>query len=170
MLSKLKNKYLAEFVYGSIDGVVTTFAIMAGAWGASLSPVVVLILGFANLFADGFSMASGNYLSTKSDCAMGNCNVDKKPVFTAWATFISFVAIGIIPLIPFVLAIWSNFISEYQFVISVIFTIFAFVLVGYMRSRVEKGRPFMSILETLSIGLVAAIIAFGIGYFLQKIV
>ncbi len=60
------SKYLPDFVYGGIDGSVTTFAIVAGVTGASLSPSIVLILGFANLFADGFSMAVGNYLSTKS--------------------------------------------------------------------------------------------------------
>lgn len=58
--------YLPDFVYGGIDGSVTTFAVVAGVTGASLSPAIVLILGFANLFADGFSMAVGNYLSTKS--------------------------------------------------------------------------------------------------------
>jgi len=60
------SKYLPDFVYGGIDGSVTTFAVVAGVTGASLSPTIVLILGFANLFADGFSMAVGNYLSTKS--------------------------------------------------------------------------------------------------------
>lgn len=60
------SKYLPDFVYGGIDGSVTTFAIVAGVTGASLSPSIVLILGFANLFADGFSMAISNYLSTKS--------------------------------------------------------------------------------------------------------
>jgi VIT1/CCC1 family predicted Fe2+/Mn2+ transporter len=60
------SSYLSDFVYGGIDGSITTFAIVAGVTGASLSPTIVLILGFANLFADGFSMAVGNYLSTKS--------------------------------------------------------------------------------------------------------
>lgn len=60
------STYLPDFIYGGIDGSVTTFAIVAGVTGASLSPTIVLILGFANLFADGFSMAVGNYLSTKS--------------------------------------------------------------------------------------------------------
>lgn len=58
--------YLSDFVYGGIDGAVTTFAVVAGVTGAALSPTIVLILGFANLLADGFSMAVGNYLSTKS--------------------------------------------------------------------------------------------------------
>jgi vacuolar iron transporter family protein len=57
---------LEDFVYGATDGAVTTFAVVAGVVGASLSPSIVLILGFANLLADGFSMAIGNYLATKA--------------------------------------------------------------------------------------------------------
>ncbi|EGP94618.1 VIT1/CCC1 transporter family protein [Nitrosarchaeum koreense] len=55
-----------DFIYGSIDGAVTTFAIIAGVVGASLSPGIILILGFANLFADGFSMAAANYQAAKA--------------------------------------------------------------------------------------------------------
>ncbi|BDQ29947.1 MAG: VIT1/CCC1 transporter family protein [Nitrosopumilus sp.] len=55
-----------DFIYGSIDGAVTTFAIVAGVVGASLSPGVIIILGFANLFADGFSMATSNYQASKA--------------------------------------------------------------------------------------------------------
>src|SRR3989338_8992798 len=63
------GQYLGEFVYGAVDGTVTTFAVVAGAAGGSLSPGIVLILGFANLIADGFSMAAGNFMSerTQSD-------------------------------------------------------------------------------------------------------
>lgn len=59
--------YLGEFVYGGIDGSVTTFAVVAGAAGATLDSPVVIILGFANLIADGFAMSVGAYLSTKSE-------------------------------------------------------------------------------------------------------
>lgn len=59
--------YLGEFVYGGIDGIVTTFAVVAGSAGAGLDASVVIILGFANLFADGFSMGVASYLSTKSE-------------------------------------------------------------------------------------------------------
>lgn len=55
-----------NFVYGAIDGAVTTFAIVTGVVGASLSPSIIIILGFANLLADGFSMAIGNYLAVKT--------------------------------------------------------------------------------------------------------
>jgi vacuolar iron transporter family protein len=57
---------IQDFVYGATDGAVTTFAVVAGVVGASLSPSIILILGFANLLADGVSMAIGNYLGSKS--------------------------------------------------------------------------------------------------------
>ncbi len=60
--------YLRDFVYGANDGIITTFAVVAGVAGADLSARIVLILGFANLLADGFSMAMSNYLSEKSNC------------------------------------------------------------------------------------------------------
>jgi VIT1/CCC1 family predicted Fe2+/Mn2+ transporter len=62
-----KHSYLGDFVYGAIDGTVTTFAVVAGVAGARLDPTIALVLGLANLLADGFSMAVGNYLSTKSE-------------------------------------------------------------------------------------------------------
>ncbi len=62
-----KHNYLRDFVYGGIDGAVTTFAVVAGTMGASLSARVVLILGAANLIADGFSMAASNFLGTRAE-------------------------------------------------------------------------------------------------------
>ena len=59
--------YISEFVYGGIDGAITTFAVVAGAEGASLGISVVIILGLANLIADGFSMSVGNFFSTKAE-------------------------------------------------------------------------------------------------------
>lgn len=61
------GQYLKSAVYGGLDGIVTTFAVVAGVAGAELNAGIVLILGFANLIADGLSMAVGDYLSTKSE-------------------------------------------------------------------------------------------------------
>lgn len=66
-LYKKIEEFLKDAVYAANDGVITTFAVVAGVVGASLDPLVILVLGFANLFADGISMASGNYLGTKSE-------------------------------------------------------------------------------------------------------
>ena len=62
-----EHDYLADGVLGAIDGCVTTFAVVAGATGGALSPLVIIILGFANLIADGFSMAVSNYHGTRSE-------------------------------------------------------------------------------------------------------
>ena len=62
-----EGKYLKSIVYGGLDGIITTFAVVAGVAGASLQPGVVLILGFANLIADGLAMAFGEFLSGKAE-------------------------------------------------------------------------------------------------------
>jgi len=68
------RRVLEDFVYGATDGAVTTFAVMAGLVAASLSPSTVLILGFSNLLADGFSMAVGNSWQPRS-----SANTSKGP-------------------------------------------------------------------------------------------
>jgi VIT1/CCC1 family predicted Fe2+/Mn2+ transporter len=61
------HNYLRDWIYGGIDGAVTTFAVVSGVAGAQLAPWIILALGFANLFADGFSMAASNFLGTKAE-------------------------------------------------------------------------------------------------------
>lgn len=63
----LRQSHLRDAVYGGIDGAVTTFAIVAGVVGADLSTRVIIALGIANVLADGFSMAAGNYSGTKAE-------------------------------------------------------------------------------------------------------
>lgn len=61
------HSYLRDFIYGAVDGAVTTFAVVAGVAGASLAGGIVIILGVANLLADGFSMAVSNFLGTRAE-------------------------------------------------------------------------------------------------------
>ncbi|MDA8015801.1 MAG: VIT1/CCC1 transporter family protein, partial [Thermoanaerobaculia bacterium] len=61
------GSYLGDFIYGAIDGTVTTFAVVAGVAGAKLSAGIILVLGLANLLADGFSMAVSNFLGTRAE-------------------------------------------------------------------------------------------------------
>lgn len=62
-----RHNYLRDWIYGGIDGSVTTFAVVSGVAGAQLSPLIILIMGFANLLADGFSMAASNFLGTRAE-------------------------------------------------------------------------------------------------------
>src|SRR4026207_2394166 len=80
------HNYLRDWIYGGIDGSVTTFAVVSGVAGARLSPWIILVMGFANLFADGFSMAASNYLGVKAEHedlqrleAVENRHIDLEP-------------------------------------------------------------------------------------------
>lgn len=160
------KKYLPEFVYGATDGTITTFAIISAVSGASLSTAVVLILGFSNVLADGFSMASSNYLSQQS--ASETQRVGKAPTKTAVATFVSFVFIGSIPLLPF--ALFYNTPSVNAFVISIVATLLTFLVIGYARGHVLGDHPVRTSLKTLLIGGVASAIAYTAGGLLETLI
>ena len=162
------KKYLPEFVYGATDGTVTTFAIISGAVGASLGLGVIIILGFANLFADGISMAISNYLSTKSSNSVTSLS-KKNPIKTAFATFVSFVVVGFIPLIAFVIAPLHLWLQSNQFIISIVCTAIAFLAIGWIKSGITSKSRFMSMAETLIMGAIASGIAYGVGYLLRNI-
>jgi VIT1/CCC1 family predicted Fe2+/Mn2+ transporter len=174
---RVERKYLPEFVYGATDGTVTTFAVVAGVMGASLSSAVVLILGFANLFADGFSMAISNYLSLKSRNEMSSMHMRryhreylKNPKKTALATFAAFLLIGFIPLLPFVVGIFYPRVETYQFNLSICLTAIAFLIVGAVKGNVIGKAKIKSALETLVVGGIAAALAYGVGYLLSGFV
>src|SRR3989338_1423249 len=221
------GSYIGDFVYGAIDGSVTTFAVVSGVAVAALSSNVVIIMGLANLFADGFSMAIGNYLSSKSDIEFiqrerkrEEWEIEHYPkgeieeirqiyrekgfrgkdleravkIITSnkdvWAdtmmkselrliedqvsqvkkgavTFISFLLIGSIPLMPYFLSFSSEAIKSIVYPLSFIMTFIAFFFIGSAKVYVTKKNWLISGLETLLIGGAAAIIAYAVGYFLR---
>lgn len=164
-------KYLPEFVYGGIDGSITTFAVVAGAVGATFSSTILLILGFANLFADGFSMAVSNYLSNQSDRELyTKKKFAKKSINSAFATFVSFILIGFIPLLFFILALFYPSLIKNAFLFSSILTGFSFLFVGGVKGIVTGKRKIYSAIETLVIGALASLIAFSTGYLLKTLI
>lgn len=173
-MQPFNESYLGEFVYGAIDGSITTFAVVAGAAGANLPPSVVLILGFANLFADGFSMATSNFLSTKAKMQVqekrGHYHHEVEPMKTAMVTFISFLAVGFVPLFSYVAGLFFQSVRENQFLIAAILTGVAFFTVGAIKAKVVKKSWIASSSETLLLGGIAAVIAYVVGAFLRGIV
>jgi vacuolar iron transporter family protein len=59
--------YIRDIVYGANDGLITTFAVVGGVAGGALSSIAVIVIGAANLAADGVSMGVGNLLSIRAD-------------------------------------------------------------------------------------------------------
>lgn len=171
MNDSFQKQYLPEFIYGGVDGVVTTFAIIAGVVGAQLSTEVVLILGSANLLADGFSMAVSNYLSAKSEHDLDAQTVQgvfHKAAFADGAvTFFAFVCVGFLPLIPFVGATMLALSRTETVVLSAVGALLAFGFIGFGKAYVMKKSTVWSIVETVAIGGAAAVIAFTVGYLLR---
>lgn len=178
MRAKLKQHiedYLGEFVYGGIDGAVTTFAVVAGATGARFDLKIILVLGFANLIADGFSMGVGSYLSKKSELELmqkrGESTKDEpSPIINGLMTYLSFILIGLVPLLAYLVDFLFGWGSENVFLISIISTAVAFWGIGLLKSRVAKTPVVRAVLETVSLGLIAAILAFVLGDVLERII
>ncbi|QTN37699.1 VIT1/CCC1 transporter family protein [Cryomorphaceae bacterium] len=221
--------YLGEFVYGGIDGSVTTFAVVAGSVGAGLDTAVIIILGFANLIADGFAMSVGAFLSTKSEiqnyekhkkieywevdnlpekeraeireiyeakgfegelleqvvdviCADRDRWVDvmmkeelemqeetKSPFAMGAVTFVSFILVGLIPLLVYVYDYAADGLELDLFAWSCVMTGGAFVLIGYLKARVTENDILRSIAETLFLGAAAAILSYVVGNYLERL-
>lgn len=218
------QSYLGDAVLGGIDGCVTTFAVVAGAVGGGFSGLVVIVLGFANLLADGFSMAVSNYQGTKSqrervdqarlteerhieevpggereeirqifankgfsgetlEKVVEVITDDRRlwvdtmlteelgldidgpdPLRAAAATFAAFIAVGLVPLVPFLLPDLS---LDTRFLASAVATGVAFFGVGTAKGLVLGRSALRSGLETLLTGGGAALLAYAVGSWLR---
>lgn len=155
----LVRAYLPEIVYGASDGIVTTFAIVAGVVGAELSTQTVLVLGFASLFADGFSMAVSNVLSERSKIESAPSLRDASR--NGLATFSGFILAGLLPLLAYVLP--SLGISA--FALSALLSAFTLFAVGASRAFFTRRSALLSGLEMFLLGATAGAIAYGAGAF-----
>ncbi len=149
--------YLPQMVYGAVDGTVTTFAVVAGATGGNLTSATIIILWLANLFADGASMSISAFLAAKSE-KLGK----KTPLSIALWTLIAFIIVGFIPLIPYVFDVGS-------FQLSCLMTGIAFVTIGLLKGYLSRASMIASGLQTLALGTIAALIAYGVGAWLAGI-
>lgn len=154
----LFRHYIGDVVYGANDGLITTFTIVSGVAGAGLSTTILLILGVVNLVADGFSMGASNYLSIRS--RPGSEGIDRgrmEPFLHALATLLSFVIVGAVPLVSFLLP------GGRPFLMSCVLTGVVLFAVGSSRTLVLDQRWIRCGLEMLAIGAVAAGVAYGVG-------
>jgi len=166
--------YVRDLVYGANDGIITTFAVVAGVAGASLPASVVLILGVANLVADGISMGASNYLGILSEehadhAAAGAA--DEVPsragaLRHGLATFVAFALAGAIPLVAYVAPVPL----ASRFTAATVLTLGALFGVGAARTFATRKPWWTSGLEMLVVGAGAAAVAYWIGDLVSKAV
>lgn len=160
---------LAQFVYGAMDGTVTTFAVVAGAQGGGLGPQAAIILGFANLFADGLSMGVSAFLGSETEDQISGKRKSRK--FTnALVTFGSFIAVGSIPLLSYIIYFIFGIGEDNLFAISILLSLICFASIGAVRARITGTSIIRGAIETLTLGSVAALVAYYVGSFIERMV
>jgi len=161
-----KASLLRDAVFAADDGIITTFAVVAGSTGAALHPSIAVILGFANLFADGFSMATGIYMGVKSEQEYEKAAGSRhwrydSPFKNAIVTYFSFVIAGLFPVLPYLFKLESAFVVS-CFVVGI--SLFA---VGVLKGIYTKKHWLRSGLGMLFIGGISAVLAYAVGYLLD---
>lgn len=155
--------YVRDVVYGANDGVITTFAVVAGVTGGTLAPVTVLVLGVANLLADGLSMGVGNYLGIRSDERVREAQQlpeqEAFPIRHGLATFVAFAAAGAVPLLPYVF----SGVATNLFAMSTGLSLAVLFVVGAARARVGTGSWWANGLEMLVLGVIVGGVAYYAG-------
>jgi VIT1/CCC1 family predicted Fe2+/Mn2+ transporter len=166
----LARHYVRDLVYGANDGVITTFAVVAGVTGGTLNSMTVLILGVANLVADGLSMGVGNYLGIRSEERVREAQqlpeLEAYPVRHGVATFLAFVIAGAVPLLPYLFPGDATA----RFVWSTILSLVVLFVVGAARARVGTGTWWMNGLEMLALGAVVGVAAYFAGAVVARLV
>jgi VIT1/CCC1 family predicted Fe2+/Mn2+ transporter len=159
--------YLRDLVYGALDGVITTAAVVIASAGARLPVRVGVILGIANLIADGISMGASNYLGLKSEVEQRAGSVAAEaPWRHGLATFAAFVVAGGLPLLGYVLGPACGLP-----VLPVILTQAALTLLaaGALRAPFVRRRAWRSAAEMLAIGILAGGSAYLIGALAERL-
>ena len=161
-LYETAQHYVGDLVYGASDGILTTFAVVAGVTGGALSPTTVIVVGMANLAADGLSMGVGNYLGIRArESALeqqGRPQQEAQPARHGSATFLAFVVAGSVPLAPYLLPGAGD-----EFVMAACLAFGALFGVGAARSLVTASRWWTSGLEMLGLGALVAVVAYATG-------
>ncbi len=168
MLSTARH-YIGDVVYGANDGLVTTFAAVAGVEGGSLTAATVLIVGVANLAADGLSMGIGNYLAIRAREQAREADSlpeeESQPARHGLATFLAFVIAGAIPLLPYATGVDGPFRGASSAAVTSI-SLFA---LGAIRGVVTNRRWWKTGLEVLGLGALAGAAAFLAGAAIARV-
>lgn len=168
--AEIARHYIRELVYGANDGIITTFAVVAGVAGGGLSLSAVLIIGAANLLADGLSMGIGSYLAIRAHESVLELQAlpeqEARPLRHGAATFAAFVAAGFVPLVPYTIAP----LTIDRFVLSIVLTLLALFTVGALRSMIGNARWWQAGLEMLTLGAIVASVAYASGSMVASLV
>ena len=150
---------LRASLLGGVDGVITSFAIVAGTHAGALSMNALWIVGISSLVADGLSMGVSEYLSSATAVAKGeqlqNAN-DASPSLLGFSCFLSFVACGIVPTVLYA-------VTDGRLLAVAMFTLVELMLLGALRTVFSRENVLWGLVQTASLGALAGAVAYGVG-------
>ena len=144
------SSVLRPSILGGVDGVITSFAIVAGAHSGGFGTNVVFLLGLSSVAADGLSMGVSEYLSTVSS------NGQRRAVGQGVSCFLSFVCNGVVPIVLY-LAVSGKVLSV------AMFSLVQLMVLGSLRSYVSRENILVGLLQTSVLGGFAGAVAYGVG-------
>ena len=146
--------YVRASLLGAVDGVITSFAIVAGADALTSSVQTVLVVGSSSLLADGVSMGVSEFLSSTSEQVLQKNSTS--PIVLGAVCFTSFVVCGFVPLCTYL-------VFESLLVTSAL-TLLELVLLGSVRTAFTHEQLLVALTQTTVLGVFAGSVAFGVGW------
>ena len=150
---------LRAAVLGGVDGVITSFAIVAACDVGDLGVRAVALVGFTSLAADAASMGASTYLAVSAERALlvsqGNGVARLNPVVSGITCFVAFVTCGMVPL--------GVYLTTASLLSSASFSVVALALLGAARARVANEALLRAFGETTLLGVAAGAVAYGVG-------
>lgn len=147
--------FLKAFLLGGVDGVITSFAVVAGASLLDQASTTVAVVGFSSVAADGLSMGISEYISSSSERAITNRYGN--PILLGIVCFLSFVACGTVPLVVFL-------VSKQKLLATASFSIVELMILGTGQTYITKEPLLCGLTRTTLLGILAGLVAYGIGY------
>lgn len=162
-LTAMARHYVRDLVYGASDGIITTFAVVGGVAGGALPSMAVLVVGLANLAADGVSMGVGNFQAIRAHERAREADALPEEEAYPWkhgiATLVAFVVAGSVPLLPYM---WPGTTGS-RLTASGVLTLMAMFVLGAVRASITREPWWRSSFETVGLGTVVAATAYGAG-------
>ena len=147
---------LRASVLGAVDGVITSFAIVAGSSAGSLTQKAVAVVGTSSLFADGLSMGVSEYLSSESSEAVQTEQAAFPPSTLGVVCFLSFVTAGSVPIAVYLA-------SSGSLVASALASLLEMAGLGFLRSKATRQPAWKGVAQTTLLGASASLVAYGVG-------
>lgn len=154
---KTDTTYLRPIILGSLDGIITSFVIIAGGLAGEVVKSGIMAIGFSSLFADAFSMGTSEYLSSRTESSI------RRSFIHGISCFTSFFVFGIVPLLTFL------FSQNMQLLACILSFVVCLIVIAFMQSYILQKFVIISLLEILFLGSVAGSIAYGVAYVTHEI-